>query len=163
MRPHPYKGIRVRWTATPQERLDFHSMPEPNSGCILWIGKTERDGYGLLRCFGRTINAHRAAWIVKHGPVPDGMLVCHKCDVRACVNPDHLFLGTHADNMRDMAVKGRANRFSYDRHPGTKLTREQRAEIARDNSPYWKIGARYGVSQSLVCLIKKRARLGVHT
>ena len=75
-------------------------IPEPNTGCWLWLGFISPDGYG-------TRLAHRRAWELARGPIPDGMLVCHRCDVRHCVNPDHLFLGTHLDNMRDMIRKGR--------------------------------------------------------
>lgn len=84
-----------------------NSMPEPNSGCWLWIGGgTGECGYGLLnnRIFKQ---AHRASYAIFKGEIPEGMCVCHKCDTPACINPDHLFIGTHLDNMRDMFRKGR--------------------------------------------------------
>jgi HNH endonuclease len=72
-------------------------------GCILWERATNKAGYGIC---GRGL-AHRAAFETAFGPIPAGMCVLHRCDVRSCVNPEHLFLGTQADNVKDMDAKGR--------------------------------------------------------
>src|SRR3990167_3892348 len=89
-------------------------MPEPNTGCWLWTGATRYDGYGTRPWRGKTsAQAHRIAWEVFRGPIPDGLQVLHRCDVRCCVNPDHLFLGTQLDNMRDMIQKGRKGRNPF--------------------------------------------------
>jgi hypothetical protein len=82
-------------------------MPEPNTGCLLWLGKVGTDGYGLFKVGGKRRAAHRVSYEIHKGPIPPGLWVLHRCDTPACVNPEHLFLGTHADNMRDMVAKGR--------------------------------------------------------
>jgi HNH endonuclease len=80
------------------------------SGCIEFRGRLNACGYGVLRINGRSTLAHRAAHELHVGPIPDGLQVLHTCDNPACINPDHLWLGTHTDNMRDMASKGRGRR-----------------------------------------------------
>lgn len=89
-------------------RIENKIMPEPNSGCWLWDCQYNRDGYGLLRCKGTYKVAHRLSYEQFVGPIPNGLLVLHRCDVPSCVNPAHLFLGTYSDNTRDMIRKGRA-------------------------------------------------------
>lgn len=100
----------ARRTIPVAERLARYSERTP-SGCLVWTAGTTPSGYGVVgNPGGGTRRAHRAAWEVAYGPVPAGMEVCHRCDNRRCIAVEHLFLGTHLDNMRDMAIKGRARR-----------------------------------------------------
>jgi len=89
--------------------LSLHHSSEviPESGCRIWTGSTRADGYGQLTVNGHKVRAHRLAWMLKHGPIPHGYLICHHCDVRPCINEEHLFLGTHQDNAADAMRKGR--------------------------------------------------------
>ena len=85
-------------------------QPEPMTGCHLWIGGADPDGYGVISRQGRRgkqERAHRVAYELFVGPIPDGICVLHRCDTPACVNPEHLFLGTNLDNVRDRDAKGR--------------------------------------------------------
>lgn len=74
--------------------------------CWVWSGSINRLGYGQMFALGES-KAHRVSWRLHNGDIPEGMMVLHRCDVRNCVNPEHLFLGTQTDNMRDMVSKGR--------------------------------------------------------
>lgn len=98
-------------------------FPEPNSGCHLWTASVNRLGYGTITVNRKLRRAHRVAWELAHGPIPAGKMVLHRCDVRGCVNPSHLFLGTQTDNMRDMARKGRGRSIPQpgERNPMAKL------------------------------------------
>jgi hypothetical protein len=88
------------------EKFESMYCPEPNSGCWLWTKET-RGGYGYFRMGGEAWRAHRLAWRLFVGPIPKDLFVCHHCDTPPCVNPAHLFVGTHRKNMQDMREKGR--------------------------------------------------------
>lgn len=94
---------------TPADRLNYR-VELSEDGCWIWTGAVTTDGYGNIGHPPHVelpTSTHRLAWTLAYGPIPDGAYVLHRCDVRRCVNPEHLFLGSHADNMRDMAEKGR--------------------------------------------------------
>lgn len=89
----------------PDER--FWSNVDRSGDCWLWTGGCSDTGYGSIEWNARVALAHRVSYELSIGPIPDGLFVLHRCDVRACVRPEHLFLGTHLDNMRDCKAKGR--------------------------------------------------------
>lgn len=113
------------------ERLKSHTTLDPGTGCWLWTGGTNRQGYGKSNVGKQKMLSHRAAWIVTHGPIPAGMSVCHRCDVPACCNPDHLFLGTAADNVADRDRKGRTARGD---RSGSRLHPDRLARGRRNGS-----------------------------
>ncbi len=114
----------------PLTRFSRFIEPDPFGGCWLWSGAIITNaGYGSFPMGGKSMAASRAAWLLYRGVIPAGLSVLHKCDVRACCNPDHLFLGTHRDNMADMKAKGRSHRLAGSAHPASRLDEERVAEI----------------------------------
>lgn len=133
------------------------SLTIQSSGCWEWTQGKSDDGYGVLKFDGRHFRAHRLAFTLISGPIPDGMHVCHLCDNPVCCNPQHLWLGTDADNQRDKWAKGRGvvpklGAGGY--HPRAKLTNEQADEIRRiyalGNTSFRKLAPVYGVSDSTI-------------
>lgn len=95
---------------TLKEKFDEKYIPDPNTGCWLWSASLYKDGYGQIvdkESRRSPKRAHRVSYELYNGPISDDVLVLHRCDTPACVNPDHLFLGTHNDNMKDKVKKGR--------------------------------------------------------
>lgn len=131
------------------------SMPEPNSGCWLWLGYTDSVGYGMI-CLGgkKGVRAHRLSYEMAHGPVPEGLDVLHRCDTRSCVNPDHLFAGTHAQNMEDMRKKGRV--AHGEGHVRARLTADQVMQIRCSTRTSRDLAREFGVNQSTISQAKAR-------
>lgn len=139
------------------------SIALDQAGCWLWTKSKARNGYGSFALGGgSSARAHRISYLVFRGPIPDGMDVCHRCDVRSCVNPDHLFLGTRSENLIDASKKGRLSRIHQKRgsqHPSAKLCEADVLLIRRrlDSGHSRMLIARdYGVSDVLIGLIARR-------
>ncbi len=135
----------------------FLRKVEQTPNCWIWKGYTHKNGYGLFRFSGGTSWAHRVAYSLFCGPIPDGLCVCHRCDVRSCVNPAHLFIGTHKQNMQDCLNKGRYNSPSGEKHHGAKLTKSDVSKIRRKYSrgmvTQRELAAKYGVSRQEISLV----------
>lgn len=129
---------------------------EPNTGCWLWPGYVDRNGYGLGNFRGKRHFAHRASYMLLVGEIDESLYVLHKCDVPACVNPGHLFLGTQADNMADMARKHRhvGSRGKKIRSGPRKISDEVVMKIRTDGRSGAAIARDYGISRSHANLIK---------
>jgi len=131
-------GLKASTGLSLSERVERMSIPEPNTGCHLWMGATGEGGYGKIKVNGSMRRAHRVSYAANIGEIPSGMFVCHKCDTPACVNPDHLFSGDARDNMMDAMKKGRAfmARVSADQRAEWTKERlaqeEENPEIRRD-------------------------------
>lgn len=137
------------------ERFEERYIPEPNSGCFLWTGVSHGNGYGGMTDENRkNAYAHRVSWRLFRGEIPKGLWVLHKCDTPCCVNPDHLFLGTGADNHRDMMEKGRQNIPFGERHHCAKLTVQQVLEIRLSKDRGTALALKYGVDKSTVYKIR---------
>jgi hypothetical protein len=141
----------------------FHQKYEiDESGCWLWTGGTRPNSKGMLYPRHWTdnhesIGAHRFSFELLRGAIPKGMYVCHKCDTPLCVNPDHLFIGTHHDNMRDMVEKKRSYMGRGENKKGlAKLTNQQAEQIKAMQLPQSKIAALFFVSQTTISRIKRK-------
>lgn len=133
----------------------FWPQVDQRGACWLWTGSLSAKGYGVFdaRLHGqRHYKAHRFSWALHNGPIPEGMNVCHTCDNRWCVNPEHLFLGTHQDNVADRMAKDRMR--TGEDHQNSKLTNEQALYIYHSDKPAKEIAAELGVHDTVVYKIR---------
>jgi len=107
----------------------FKYVEKQANGCWLWTGYKGKGGYGKSIYKGKTISSHRLSWIIHNGEIPEGLFICHTCDVRSCQNPQHLFLASHQGNMDDMVKKGRASMGMENSQ--SKLTEKQVIKIRK--------------------------------
>lgn len=152
---HVSKGMSI------EERFERRHRKDGEDGCWLWTAATDKDGYGIFGSSydGQTFKrAHRYSWVAHNDQsIPKGMFVCHKCDVPGCVNPEHLFLGTVADNHEDMDRKGRRRApFKGEMHPTAILTEEHVRAILVDPRSWTEIAQAYGVAPNTIGSIKNR-------
>lgn len=147
--------------------IERMSIPEPNSGCWLWLGACRKSGYGVFRRLGKFIYAHRESYRVFVGEIQNGLMICHHCDNPFCVNPKHLFAGSAADNVADAMKKGRmssgskhsevCHRMIGEKNPISKLSNSQVEEIkkalSQSEAVSW-IARKYGVSRATIYWIK---------
>jgi hypothetical protein len=147
-----------RWQPqTVRQRLEGNSIPEPNSGCWLWEGCLHRaNGYGKVGIGHKAFYAHRLSWLEYRGSIPKKMYVLHSCDNPGCVNPDHLFIGTQADNLRDMHNKGRSNHPRGEQHSRARLTEKDVRDIRASELSYTKLARLYGVLPGTIGNIRSR-------
>jgi hypothetical protein len=145
----------------------FHKFVEKDkNGCWNWTGKTRKDGYGTIVYNGKETRAHRVSLILKGYVLNRSIKVCHNCDNPKCVNPDHLFLGTQKDNIKDMFKKHRNSAY-FDKgvkNPNAKLTQEQVNEIRNKYIPYKystnRLAKEYGLCQQNIWKIINHKRYG---
>lgn len=155
----PLKRIRPR----PLEAR-FWEKVAISDGCWEWNAYRQGPGYGIFAVGaghrGKTVKAHRMAWTLTHGAIPEGMSVCHRCDNPPCVRPDHLFLATHDENMLDKAVKKRAYASPRDKNPAAKLTTEQvetiRKRYALGHITQAQLGREFGVTGAAVSYLVRK-------
>lgn len=144
---------------------NFWSRVDKTRDCWLWGGAKRGNGYGCCKFKGKLVSTHRLAFELTYGPIPTGKLVCHRCDIRACVNPSHLFLGSHKDNALDALGKGRLYSLSNElpvigEKVGThKLTAQQVIKIRslyESGLGYKKLAKQFGVDHKNIQFIIKR-------
>jgi hypothetical protein len=143
----PKKGITVEYRF-------WNNVDKSTDGCWLWQGWLDSKGYGAIRVNGSAIKAHRLSYELHRGTIPDGLFVCHTCDVPRCVNPDHLFLGTAEDNVNDMMAKGRHSALRGSQCWNAKLTEQDVLDIrrlyAQGNISTRALGKKYGVTKTAI-------------
>lgn len=143
----------------------FWLRVKKTDGCWLWEGGMKDNGYGdFYMGHRKKMTAHRYSWTYHNGEIPTGLLVLHKCDIRNCVNPDHLYIGTQQDNMDDMVRRNRQGNTSGERNSLAKLTNLQVAEIRKkyEENNEWgmqaKLAKEYGVAPVTINHIVNRRR-----
>jgi hypothetical protein len=138
----------------------FWRNVDASGECWEWRGHRMNHGYGSIVVGGKRILAHRLAYELTYGPIPDGLDILHHCDNPGCVRPEHLRAGTHTENMQDKMARGRANHLRGDQNPNARLTSKQVAEIralhAEGRHTHRQIASLYGVDRSTITAVLRR-------
>lgn len=146
----PFKGTTF-W-----DRVNSQLSIKDN-GCVEFMGCRDACGYGRINKDGKLVRIHRETWIKERGEIPEGMCVCHKCDNPPCINIEHLFLGTHKENMVDKKSKGRNANTNGEKNPSSKLKSEDIPEIRSrimSGETCYGIAKDYGVTGEAILSIK---------
>jgi hypothetical protein len=136
------------------EKIEKSIVRIPESGCWIWMKNINHRGYGMT-CLGRGTNlsAHRVSYEEKYGKIPNGLMALHSCDVRSCVNPDHIFIGTQQDNMTDKVLKNR--QANGQKHGMSKLKEDEAKEIKYSNERTEVLALRFNCSKVMVRQIRQ--------
>jgi hypothetical protein len=157
MRPADRPWIGRNQSSTIDIRARFlEKTRRDESGCLIWIGAVNANGYGSIVVGGRAQTASRVAYELFIGEIPDGLCVCHRCDNPICMEPSHLFAGTNMDNRRDCKEKGRANGAIGERNCKAKLAVDDVIAIRRSGDRTSALARRYQVHRSTILMIRKR-------
>lgn len=152
--PRQLRRSRTISTAAVVERFWSRVKRGAPGECWLWERSVDGFGYGRFYFAGGNARAHRFSWVLHYGEIPVGLSVLHQCDRPRCVNPAHLFLGTHEENMADMVSKRRRPHGAA--HAKTTLSESDVARIRRDSRPSRRVAAEYGVDPRTICRIRRR-------
>ncbi|MDF2860302.1 MAG: hypothetical protein K0S02_574 [Achromobacter mucicolens] len=138
------------------DRFMGKTFPVTESGCWIWEGYTDsKMGYGMFWLNGTMRLSHRVAYELFVGEIPNGMQVCHRCDIPSCVNPNHLWLGTNVDNVHDKVNKGRSARLQGSRHPGAKLDEDKVRFIRSCKTSARRLAPMLGIDRSTINYIRQ--------
>ena len=134
-----------------REKARFWTKAQQTETCWVWTHGLDPKGYGLFAHKGKTVRAHRAAYELVNGEIPEDLYVCHTCDNRKCINPDHLWVGTQKDNVVDAIKKKKFRLGRYSKYTGVRY----RTESKRDTSKKW-------VAYKCICRTKNRKQINIH-
>ena len=143
------------WNMPPRTNWFYQRYRVTESGCWEWLGCKDVGGYGRVTLKKTNRLAHRCMYEHMNGEIPDGAHICHKCDNRSCINPEHLYLGTHQDNMKDRDAKGRGVVPRGEHHHKAKLTWARVREIRSTEEPANALAKKFGVCKSTIERVRR--------
>lgn len=138
--------------------LESRFLIDSETGCWLWTRGIGKAGYGAVKIGGKQYGAHRLSYVNFKGEIPNGMHVCHTCDTRHCINPDHLFAGTARDNMQDKVRKGRGNAPAGLKHGQAKINPEAVRHIRAAKCTLRELACQFGLSEGQIGKIRRGER-----